>query len=42
MSSLKDALAVLHSLHQQFEQEQEEPQNKDDMSVTPEVSHVEM
>jgi len=35
MSSLKDAAAVL-------QEELEDAQNKYDMSVTPEVSHVEM
>ena len=35
MSSLKDAAAVLHKLP-------ELPQNKYDMDVTPDVSHVEM
>ena len=42
MSSLKDAAAVLQSLHQQFEQEHDCAQNKYSMSVTSPVSHVEM
>ena len=41
MSSLKDAAAVLQSLHEQSEQH-ETAQNKYDMSVTPDVSQVEI